>query len=118
MLSLFFIPFVGVEVIMKNNLKTTTNKKYVLKNKRRFFSFLFMTSLIAFTIIYTATVSGYKEPEYQKVFVEAGDTLWSIAERYNNNGNMREFIYSIEKINNIDAGRLYANTTIFVPITN
>lgn len=90
--------------------------KYVLTNKRKFFSFLFIISLITFTLIYTVSVSGYEEPRYQSIVVQSGDTLWAIAEKYSNNSNIREYIYNIKKINNLDSSMLYENTAILIPV--
>jgi cell division protein YceG involved in septum cleavage len=98
----------GVDEIM--------NKKYVLKNKTKFFSFIFIISLIAFMTIYTNSVSGYKEAQYQSVAIQSGDTLWSIAEKYGNNSDIRKYIYEIKKINNLDSNMLYENTAILIPV--
>lgn len=95
-----------------------SKNKYVLKNKRKFFGFIFFISFIAFTLIYTASVSGYKEPQFQSIVVQSGDTLWSIAERYGNNSNIRKYIYNVKKINNMDSSILYENTAILIPIEN
>lgn len=93
-----------------------SKNKYVLKNKNKFFSFLFIISLITFILIYSISVSGFEEPQYKAVVIRPGDTLWSIAEKYGNNGNIREYIYHIKKINNLDSGTLYENTSILIPV--
>jgi LysM repeat protein len=93
-----------------------SKKKYLLKNKPKFFIFLFFISLIVSTVIYTASVSGYKEPEYQSIIINSGDTLWSIAEKYSQNNNIREYIYNVKKINNLDSSIVYENTAIIVPL--
>lgn len=90
-------------------------KKYILKNKKRFFSFLFVLSLLTFFIIYTNVVSGYKEPSYQSIIVNQGDTLWSIAEKYGNNSNIRKYIYELKKINNLESGIILENSAILIP---
>jgi len=95
-----------------------SKKKYLLKNKTRFYGFLFIISLVIFTGIYTASVSGFKEPEYQSIIVNSGDTLWSIAERYGDNSNIREYIYNIKKINNLDSSMVYENMAILIPNDN
>ncbi len=92
-----------------------SKKRYVLKSKKKFFSFLFLISVIIFTVIYTTSVSGYIEPEYQSVTIKSGDTLWSIAEEYGNDSNIREYIYNIKKINKLDSSLLYENTSILIP---
>jgi LysM repeat protein len=67
-------------------------------------------------MIYTNSVAGYEEPQYQSILVNSGDTLWSIAERYGNDSDIREYIHNIKKINNLDSSVLYDNTSILVPI--
>jgi len=93
-----------------------SKNKYVLKNNKRFFRFLFIITLITFTLIYTVSVSGYNPPQYQSIFVQSGDTLWSIAERYGNNGNIREYIHNVKKINNLGSSVLNENTAILIPV--
>lgn len=90
-------------------------KKYILKNKKRFFSFLFIFSLITFIMIYTNIVSGFKESQYQSIVVKPGDTLWSIAEKYGSDSNIREYIYNIKEINNLESSVIFENTSILVP---
>ncbi|HEY5584499.1 MAG TPA: LysM peptidoglycan-binding domain-containing protein [Ruminiclostridium sp.] len=95
-----------------------SKNKYVLKKKIKVFRFLFIISLITFTLIYTASVSGYKTPQYQSIAVHSGDTLWAIAEKYGNNSDIREYIHNIKKINNLDSSLLNENTAILIPIEN
>lgn len=90
-------------------------KKYILKNKRKFFGFLFILSLITFIMIYTNAVSGYKVPQYQSILVNSGDTLWSIAEKYGSNYDIREYIHNIKEINNLESSLIHENTAILIP---
>lgn len=92
-------------------------RRYILKNRLRFFSFIFFISLVVFIIAYTASVSGYSEPSYITVTVQSGDTLWSIAQQYcDDNYDIREYIYNIKKLNNMKSSSLIANTSIIVPV--
>lgn len=90
-------------------------KKYILKDKRKFFSFLFILSLITFIMIYTNAVSGYKEPQYKSIVVNSGDTLWSIAEKHGSKYNIREYIHNLKRINNLKSSFILEKTTILVP---
>jgi hypothetical protein len=97
---------------------TDMKKKYILKNKRKFFTALFILSLIAFVLIYTNSVVGYKQTQYQSIVVNSGDTLWSIAEKYGSNCNIREYIHNLKKINNLESSIIFENTPILIPIDN
>lgn len=95
-----------------------TKRKYVLKNKRRFLSLIFIVLLITFISVYTVTASGHQEPVYKTVVVHTGDTLWSIAQ--NNlggyEGDIRAYIYEIKRINNLDSSLLVENSSLIVPV--
>lgn len=91
-------------------------KRYVLKKRMRFFGFLFFVFLITFIAVYTASVSGYTEPVYQTLTVKSGDTLWSIAQQHKDDDcDIREYIYNVKKINNMDSSTLIADTSILIP---
>ena len=50
------------------------------------------------------------------VIVRQGDTLWSIAKEYKPQGkDMREFIYEISEVNNIEDASISCGQTIVVP---
>ena len=66
--------------------------KYVLRNKRKFFTAIAIL-IITIVSIFCTSVYGYKEPTMSTITVNKGDTLWSIAERYCKSGDIREFIY-------------------------
>ncbi|ACL76043.1 cell division suppressor protein YneA [Ruminiclostridium cellulolyticum] len=91
-------------------------KKYVLKDKKRFFSFLFFSLFLTFTLVYTVSVAGFTEKKYISVTVEKGDSLWSIASKYGGNTDIRKKIYLIKKINHMDSSDLSENASILVPV--
>lgn len=91
-------------------------KRYILKNKRKFITFLTIVILVAFTAAYATTAYGYKEPSYKLIEVRSGDTLWGIAKQFNKNSDIREFIYEIKKINNLTSSDIYAGNIIKVPV--
>ena len=71
-----------------------------------FISGMFMTTY--------ADANNIKVVEYQ---IQAGDTLWGIAEDYNkSNKDIREYIYELKKINELDSGLINPGQTIKVPI--
>ncbi len=93
-----------------------SRKKYVLKNKKRFLSFLFFTLFIAFTLVYTVTVAGFNDKQYITVTVGEGDSLWSIASKYGGNTDIRKKIYLIKKINHMNSSDLSENASLLVPV--
>ena len=95
-----------------------SKKRYALKNKTKFFSLLFIIFIIMFTLIYTASVSGMEKQNYRTVIVNKGDSLWSIAEKYSDDCDIRDYIYTVKKINNMNSSVLYENTAILVPAKN
>lgn len=44
---------------------------------------------------------GYKERKIETITVRSGDTLWDIARKYNKQGDIREYIYELKKLNNL-----------------
>lgn len=93
-------------------------RRYALKNKRKFFSFILIVSAIMFTLIYTTSVSGLEETKYRTVAVNPGDSLWSLAEKYGGDGDIRAYIHTVKEINNMDSSMLYENTSILLPADN
>ena len=91
-------------------------KKYVLKYKKRFLSFLFFTLFITFTLVYTVTVAGFNDKQYITVTVGEGDSLWSIASKYGGNTDIRKKIYLIKKINHMNSSDLSENISLLVPV--
>jgi hypothetical protein len=84
----------GGGVIMK--------KKYILKNKKRFFIFVLFLLIGLTAIVNGATnIYGYRNPSYETIVVRRGDTLWSIAEFYNKRGDIRKYIYDVMVLNNL-----------------
>ncbi|WP_010243522.1 LysM peptidoglycan-binding domain-containing protein [Acetivibrio cellulolyticus] len=77
-------------------------KRYVLKNKARFY--IFITGLVmSMLLVFSATKAyGYKEPEFEVITIKSGDTLWDIAKKYNKKGDIREYIYDLKKINDLN----------------
>lgn len=59
------------------------------------------------TFIATKSIYSYQKPELKNIYVEKGDTLWTIAKeeqsnnKYYENSNVREIIYDIKRLNNM-----------------
>ncbi len=87
-----------------------------IKNLKRFIiSMTILFTIISFLCsLLTNKVFSYTAPEYEKIVVSKGDTLWSIASELN--GNIRENIYEIKKINNLKTSYIYEGQELQLPI--
>ena len=68
-------------------------------------------------LISSNQVSAAEEPEYEIVVVNAGDTIWDIAEKYNSNDNdksIKKFVKEICDLNDIEDYIIYPGETIKV----
>lgn len=93
------------------------NKKYVLKNRSRFYLFVIMVTMIISSIALAANVQGADTgDEYISVIVEQGDTLWDLAGEYNNTRDLRQYIRKIEKINQLTDSTIYEGDVLKMPI--
>lgn len=89
-------------------------RRYVLKNAKRFvFSLVIVFSAI-FVLISTNNTYGYKEHTYQTITVMNGDTLWSIAQKFNKKGDIRDYIYNLKKLNNLKDSSIIEGSQLIV----
>ena len=100
---------------------TKTRKRYRIKNRVRFASFIVISLLLVCTIF--NTVLGFNdalalsEQQYIEIEVEFGDTLWTIADEYMpDDMDIREAVYMICETNDVDANTLYAGQTLNIPV--
>ena len=101
------------------NIKT--RKRYRIKNRVRFASFIVISLLLVCTIF--NTVLGFNdalalsEQQYIEIEVDSGDTLWTIADEYMpDDMDIREAVYMICETNDVDANTLYAGQTLNIPV--
>jgi LysM repeat protein len=59
--------------------------------------------------------AGAPAGSYQTVTVSAGDTLWSIAQEVAPNGDPRDVVDSIARLNALDSVSLQAGQTLAIP---
>lgn len=95
--------------------KYVMRKKYVLKNKRRFFSFIAAVFLFILSFITATSAHGFKEREYRTIIVKKGDTLWDIASEYSKGYDIRKYIYEIKKANNLPDSSIYMGQELKIP---
>ncbi len=53
---------------------------------------------------------------YTSVTVEKGDTLWNLARKYNKGGDIRKYIRSIEKANNLNDSMIFEGDVLILPV--
>ena len=94
-------------------------KKYRIVSKIRFSIFIIilaMAIVASVAFITGSTASGESIPQYYTVEVQAGDTLWDIAERYCDKGtDIREVIYEIREANNLSPEDIEPGDSIKIP---
>jgi len=90
-------------------------RRYVLKNKRRFFTVLFTSLLLIFISSFAFSVKGQPEQSYETIKIAKGDTLWEIARRYNKEGDIRKYIYELKKLNNFSGSQIFEGDEIKIP---
>lgn len=103
--------------LKEGNLMT---KNYRIKSRLRFTLFIAIT-IILFTMtanfaLGINTADSSTIPEYIELEVSYGDTLWSIADRYMDDDDIRESVYKLCKLNNIKASDLQAGMTVIIPV--
>ncbi len=80
--------------------------------------------LLLLTTLNVYTAFAYGKPEFkskaiivERVVVKPGDTLWKIAQKSSDDKiDIREHIYEIQKINNIENSTIIPGDTLLVPI--
>lgn len=103
---------------------------YIVKNIDIIKICIALTTLIIFMWLSIVIVSGsvttgnnndieqnnmYSGRYYMNIQVNKDDTLWSIADRYNNSTeNITSYINSLKHLNNIDGDTIYAGDTIII----
>lgn len=92
-------------------------------DKRKFARSMSITiTLVIFIILILVNTSfSHVETRYKEVAISSGDTLWNIAksEQSNNlyfeNKDIRDIVYEIKNLNNLDTSNLIIGEKIIVP---
>lgn len=93
-------------------------------NFKKFIRSICIVLLIIFALLILCAKStlSHKKTEYTKFYVAEGDTLWNIAQglqrdnEYYKNKDIREIIYSIKTINNLETSNLILDQELLIPI--
>lgn len=85
-----------------------------LKRKGRFFGFCLLI-LLAVNVIVPKAESPL---DFQYVTVQAGDTLWEIAEHHLPDGcDIRSFVWELKKINRLETGEVFKDQILQIPLS-
>lgn len=100
-------------------MKIKKNKVIRINLKKFIRSILIIIGItIIVTFLATKSIYSYKKAEYKTIYVEEGETLWSIAkdEQINNKfyegKNIREVIYDIKKLNSMSDANILPGESI------
>jgi len=96
-----------------------TNKKKLNWKKGLFKTSFILCIIFIITLgigLVTSSANSDKDLELIKVIVKPGDSLWLLAEKYDNNKmDLRKLIYNIKNINNI-GDTIYPGQIIEIPL--
>lgn len=96
--------------------------KIKIVNKKKFIrSLIVLAGLIILLLLGVNNTYSKTEISYKENYILKGDTLWSIAEHeidtneYYKNKDVRDIVYEIKKINNLEDGNLTIGQKIIIP---
>jgi len=81
--------------------------------------FIYIVFAIIFAGCIWAAVHALKPVnanDYETVTIKSGDTLWNIATRYKENGNVTAFIDWVEDVNHVNAKDIKAGEKLVIPV--
>ncbi|MBE7042814.1 MAG: LysM peptidoglycan-binding domain-containing protein [Ruminococcaceae bacterium] len=85
-----------------------------LKRKGRFFGFCLLVLLAVNVIVPKAEDSS----DFKYVTVQAGDTLWEIAEHHlPEDSDVRSFLWELKKINRLETGEVFEDQVLRIPLS-
>ena len=85
---------------------------------KRCLLFVLVTILLSVVVAMNIGASASEENlQYISHIVEPNDTLWSLAEEYGTDGDIRETIYNIKRLNQLESSDLMVGTRILIPIS-
>lgn len=85
--------------------------------KNYFNTLLLAGAVFILSVIFSLSLDKESPNKYQSVLINEGDTLWSIANQYEDDSLTKvEFIDWVEKHNDVRAERLHPGDTIVIPV--
>ncbi len=95
-----------------------------IKNIKKFIRSIFLISGIIFilSLIMVKSTLSYTDTEYKLIYVNSGDTLWSIASDLQENNlyyegkDIRYIIGDLKEVNKLNDSTVYVNQELQIPI--
>lgn len=90
-----------------------------IKNKGRFYTVLFIFSLLMIFTFLTSTTIGKRQFKTYEHKVQNNDTIWNIADnicKSDSSLNIQNVILEIKDINNLNTSDIYVGQTLNIPI--
>lgn len=98
---------------------TIFNSNYKIVNKFRFFITLCILSVLLSTSFFTVYVNAKEETSTNliPVYVENGDTLWSLSDKYSGNDtDIRDYIAMVKEINHLNSVVIKPGKLLYFPV--
>ena len=112
-------------IVHKSNLETAYSFRDYLKENvfTNYRTMLLMVSIVifaAFLLFSSTKAEGSSTPEYKyykSIEVQAGDTLWSIAEKYmaDDYSSVNDYIQEVKYINSIETNQITSGKSLVIP---
>lgn len=103
-------------------MKRSARHHYRIASPVRFFIFILVCiitiTFAGISIVGAADAEAADIRTYRQVVIQEDDNLWNLVERYNPdaNINIRDAVYDIYEINDIDADDIHPGDEVFIPI--
>ena len=78
---------------------------------------LIVVGLLAIFVVYNTSIGYSVEDQFQRVTVEAGDSIWDIAKaRVGEGQKQADFVNWVAKNNSIDVHQIRPGQEVFIPV--
>ena len=98
-----------------------TNKRYRIKSKARFITFVVIVlglAIGAFGYVtgFDVSIALERPQDQMTVEVSSGDTVWEIADHFKSDGtDIRKAVYEICQANDLKDGMIHSGMTLTIP---
>lgn len=92
-------------------------KKYRIKDKKRFYGFVGLVLVLFSVVLFLALNSSANADEVtlpKVVYVRSGDTIWSIAEKFAIDRDIREVVYEIRQDNQLESADIQLGQRLLI----